>query len=129
MNVISGNHNANVWLYEIAGLVSIQGNFIGPDKTGTNSMQQGPGTTGVEVQGSDIALIGGAQLSQGNVISGNVNAIVVGDDNTATSQNNLIQGNWIGYASDGKTVMPNSGGGLLRPTFLKTQRNAGIHDE
>lgn len=72
-NVISGNTNSGVFLDDISTSASIQGNFIGPDVTGTQTVAIPLGTgnaAGILVLGPG-ATVGGLTAGQGNLISGN----------------------------------------------------------
>jgi hypothetical protein len=86
----------------------IQGNFIGPDLTGTNS----PGNSGNGIWvGSSGNLIGGTDPVAGNVISANAtNGIVFSG---AAANNNTVQGNLLGVGADQFTAMSNGLHGIL----------------
>jgi len=86
----------------------IQGNFIGPDLTGTNA----PGNSGNGIWvGSSGNLIGGTDPVTGNVISANAtNGIVFSG---AAANNNTVQGNLIGKGADQVAAMGNGQHGIL----------------
>jgi parallel beta-helix repeat protein len=87
-NVISGNHDYGIQLFDAGNLV--QGNYIGTDVTGTHSLGN---TNGVVITGSSI-LIGGTATGAGNVISGNtLYGVEISDSG---SSGNVVQGNIIG---------------------------------
>jgi hypothetical protein len=95
VNVISGNTVHGVQLSGGQGVL-VQGNFIGTDKTGSNSVPNN--LDRVNLSGTTKYVIGGSQPSLGNVISGNKGDGITAPGNTAT-QTNTIQDNWIGIAS------------------------------
>ncbi len=87
-----------------AANVSVKGNFIGTDPTGTQDL--GNGFAGVYVNGAGFAFIGGSQLADRNLISGNgADGVLVEADNS------LIQRNLIGLNKDG-AVLGNSRDGV-----------------
>lgn len=120
-NVISGNgvglviHRSSLGSAADGNLVS--GNLIGMTADGTAPL---PNSTGVDIEGGSNNLVGSSthphsKLGAGNVISGNVNGIVVQavfTDNAAYSPGtgNVISGNTIGTAADGTTPMGNGHG-------------------
>jgi len=104
-NLISGNGYAGVL---IGGATTrnntIAGNWIGVKPSGQAALQNA--VAGMIVKdGAHDNLIGGA--SQGNLLSGNETGINV-DGGIATT----IAGNTIGLAADGRTPLPNTGGGI-----------------
>jgi hypothetical protein len=109
-NIISSNFRAGVSLSGTGNVV--QGNFIGPNASGTMSVGGGNEDGGIAVFGGNGNLIGGTVLGAGNVISGNRGAgpmdaagifIVTGNDNR-------IQGNYIGTNATGTAALPNHNG-------------------
>src|SRR6202171_5885136 len=114
-NVISGNHGGGgsgrgiVVAIGISNNV-IQGNLIGTDATGTQTLGNGLG--GVEIFGA-ANVIGGTDVMARNVISGNGrNGILMGTD-SAPVHDNLIQGNFIGTDITGTNMLGNAGDGVL----------------
>ncbi len=95
----------------------VQGNFLGTDATGLKvgrvANGQGTKTTafdGLDVDSTQNTLIGGADPSFKNVISGNgADGIKV---SSSTSFNVRIQGNDIGVGVDGVTPLGNAGNGV-----------------
>lgn len=84
-NVISGNLSG---VTLISDGNSVQGNYIGVDKTGTVPLSNDQ--SGVEIAFADDNVIGGTSPSAGNVISGNdVGVRIIGD-------RNKVLGNTIG---------------------------------
>ena len=106
-NVISGNtlHGVDIAGAGTTGNV-VSGNYIGTTADGTGSLtftQQG----GVRLSGgATLNTIGGTQTGAGNVISGigNGSGILV---TGATTDNNTIQGNFIGTNAAGTAVISN----------------------
>ena len=89
---------------------TIQGNYIGTDITGT--LDLGNGVHGISIsQGSSENLIGGTEAGAGNLISGNgeFGIIIVNPG----SNNNSIQGNFIGTDVTGSADLGNSFIGVL----------------
>ncbi len=107
-NVISGNTGNGIILFGsgTAGNV-VQGNFIGTDPTGTNTL--GNGSSGVMIVGPGNT-IGGTLAGAGNVISGNQAGGVTMFGNGTTS--NLVQGNFIGTDSSGTKALGNGASGV-----------------
>jgi hypothetical protein len=110
-NIISGNnepwsfvrHSLYHWQYHVAG------NYIGTDSTGL--LDRGNTLNGIQVEnGASFNTIGGSSISQRNVISGNnVNGmLIIG----ASTNNNTIQGNWIGINAAGNATLGNSANGI-----------------
>ena len=109
-NVISGNAingpNGNIKLLSNnSGLgVTVQGNYIGTDVTGTRAIA--PTTSGILIHGSNN-VIGGTAPGAGNVISGNVHGIHVNSINLIPVSGTVIQGNLIGLNASGDGQLPN----------------------
>jgi hypothetical protein len=104
-NLISGNFGDGVLLNPALGPGNtIQGNLIGTDVTGANSLANGG--NGVEIAGSGV-LVGGTIPRAGNVISGNdQNGILILPSFAffLPTNSNLVQGNFVG--TDGTTTRP-----------------------
>lgn len=108
-NVISGNAingpNGNIMLpVNSSGGVTVQGNYIGTDLTGTRAI--GPTTTGILIRSSNN-VIGGTAPGAGNLISGNIIGIRVGGGSQNGVAGNIIQGNLIGLNALGTAPLPN----------------------
>ncbi len=106
-NVISGNGQQGVWLVGTGGNVTgnaVQGNLIGLDATGLNSLPNG--NAGVGISSAAGNQIGGTASGAGNVISGNSDAGIffVGAGTTG----NQVQGNFIGTDSSGTLARGNA---------------------
>ncbi|MBC8097187.1 MAG: right-handed parallel beta-helix repeat-containing protein [Akkermansiaceae bacterium] len=109
-NVISGNAGSGVEISYAAFGNLIQGNFVGPDKTGANASANGG--EGIYIHDGAIGnFIGGAAPGAGNVISGNdYRGILATGLNTSS---NLIQGNLIGLQADGTNALGNNWDGVV----------------
>ena len=106
-NVISGNTTAGIKLS--APDNAINSNLIGTDPTGTLDRGNGTGILlGPEATGT---LIGGANNTLRNIISGNDLGIATATGAT-TANGNQIQNNFIGTAMNGTSPLPNSQDGI-----------------
>src|SRR5947199_6347654 len=81
----------------------MQGNYIGPDTTGT--MDVGKAEAGITVSASNN-FIGGTASGAGNVISGNNRIGILFD----RANGNTVQGNYVGVDVTGSVAMENVGG-------------------
>ena len=99
-NVISGNASQAIFIDGGGNGNRILGNFIGPDRAGTTSVQL-VGTDGITDAGTATE-IGGAASGEGNVISGNFTAVTLFGSDT------VVQGNLIGPNAAGTEALPNS---------------------
>ncbi len=105
-NVISGNGNSSgidsCALYLSSnGNNLVQGNLIGTDITGTQSI---PNIEGIVVA-STSNTIGGTTAGAGNVVSGNSSNNSAGI--VVSSNNNLLEGNMIGTSAAGNAALAN----------------------
>jgi hypothetical protein len=111
-NLISGNGNDGVRLEAGSGTGNlIEGNFIGPDVTGTLAIGNGslgftPLFGGVDLE-ADGNTVGGTTAGAGNVISGNT-----GDGVALGSSNNLVASNFVGTNAAGTAALANSKNGV-----------------
>ena len=117
-NVISGNYDYGIYISDnnTAGTV-VKGNFIGTDARGMNPV---PNTyMGVGVwNGAFNTVIGGTTAGARNVISGNGNNGI--STGFGLSGGNVIEGNYIGVASNGLTAIPNNGDGVYVESSLQS---------
>ncbi len=106
-NVISGNITG-IWLENSSATnVTIAGNYIGTDATGTLALGNNVGI--LADVGSSNNTIGGATAAFRNVISGNLSNGVVID----SASSNVIEGNVIGTDYTGTANLGNGGDGVL----------------
>ncbi len=109
-NIISANGKHGILINNCgAGSNNIvQGNYIGTDIDGTNTI--GNGWSGVVILNSEDALVGGTKVSARNIIAGNRYGVrLYGND----SHNNLVQGNYIGTDFSGMIALPNRSAGVF----------------
>ena len=111
-NVISGNGEQGIY-FDNVNNSTISGNYIGTDVNGTGDVNGAASDTlksGIYLgNGSSDNLVGGTSANARNVLSGNnhYGFEVLG----ATSQNNLLQGNYIGTTASGLAALGNTNGG------------------
>jgi titin len=114
-NIISGNTGTGVGISGTS--IRVQGNYIGTDVTGTRALGNG---TGVASAGSVMTggLIGGTDPGAGNLISGNGrDGVFLGRD----SNDNVVQGNFIGTDVTGTAALDNGRAGVYLETALRNQ--------
>ena len=107
-NLISGNGRNGVQIDTTSDNI-IQGNYIGTNISGTADL--GNSGAGIGIFQEQNNVVGGTVFGAGNLISGNDTNGIELNGNAAT--NNLIQGNFIGTASDGNTPLGNTQNGIL----------------
>jgi len=109
-NVIAGNELSNISLdLNSSGPgVTVQGNYIGTDVTGSRALLNSNIGSGINISTSNN-LIGGLVPEAQNLISGNAVGILFRFDNP---QGNVIQGNLIGLNAAGTGPIPNTQGGI-----------------
>ncbi len=125
-NIIAGNNfnNVSIGSFGAAAPVTVQGNYIGTDVTGTRAL----GATNVGIQiGSNNNLVGGVVPGARNVISGNITGVQLSFSNVV---GNVIQGNFIGLNAAGTAPLGNTGQGIFitgaaNTTIGGTQPEAG----
>ena len=110
-NIISGNGviggfgNISIGSNSSGSGVTVQGNYIGTDVTGTRAIAES--LSGIHIS-SENNVIGGLAPGAGNVISGNRIGIQIGGSITVTIQGTVIQGNLIGLNATGTGQVPNT---------------------
>lgn len=117
-NVIAGSLETGLLIAGTLALSAnnlVQGNFIGTNAAGTAAIPNGSTTTpngGVVIRGRATAnVIGGTAAGARNVISGNRgDGILIVDTGT---NNNRVEGNFIGTNSAGTAALGNSGEGIF----------------
>jgi hypothetical protein len=87
----------------------VEGNYIGTDITGFVALPNS--NDGVLIDGAPNNLIGGTSAGSRNILSGNTGRGIEIAQGPATG--NRIQGNYIGLAHDGDTVLGNGGDGVF----------------
>jgi len=112
-NVISGNLGSGIEITYGSGFV-IQGNFIGPDVTGTKALGNG---MGINDSGGVGAMIGGAGPGEGNLVSGNHG---YGMYLYNGASDTTVYGNLVGTDVTGTLPLPNITG------IASSNSNAGI---
>jgi uncharacterized repeat protein (TIGR01451 family) len=106
-NLISGNDGNGILIFGAAAATNrLEGNFIGTNFSGNGLV--GNAGDGVFIGGdAHDNTVGGTATGARNVISGNINGIHILKGTVAT-QNNLIQGNYIGTDSTGAIAFGNT---------------------
>jgi|GEM_PF-715997 len=117
--LIINNFGFNGINLQDADNVTIEGNYIGTDSTGSSA--QANGINGILLDaGADNNIIGGTTAAQRNIISGNtVNGI-----NVVTNTGNTILGNYIGLNAAGTAAVANQGVGI-ESVFSATNLTVG----
>jgi trimeric autotransporter adhesin len=109
-NVISGNGDYGISLITLSNNNVIQGNYIGVGSNGTTALGNTNG--GIYLQESSGNQIGGTAAGAGNVISSNTGAGIELWGPASTSDNNIIQGNFIGTNAAGTADLGNTAEGI-----------------
>ena len=110
-NIISANTEIGIYI-ESADSNIVQGNYIGPDITGTRAFEYAPDSA-IQANGVEINttgqhnLIGGNTPEARNIISGNR---VYGCIYYGNCAHNNIAGNYIGTDATGENALPNATG-------------------
>ncbi len=115
-NVISGNSQDGIAIGAGANGVTIQGNRVGTNATGTTTLANGG--DGVAVN-ADNTQIGGTTALVRNLISGNA-----GDGLQLSGDSNTVQGNYIGVDVAGSGLLSNNLQGI-RVTFNADNNTIG----
>lgn len=115
-NIVSGNNGDGILVFgEDANNNLIQGNIIGTDFFGSIAM--GNSLNGIQLKDAEDTLVGGSTFQARNIISGNLGdgLLITG----SKSQNNSIQGNYIGVAANATTSI----GNLLNGIEVQSMKN------
>jgi titin len=108
-NVVSGNGGSGLYLNGAATKGNlVQGNYLGTDRTGTVAIHNAG--DGVTLNGAPGNTIGGTNTGAGNLLSGNSQGGV--GLKGAGSDNNLVQGNFIGTDASGRRALGNTFSGI-----------------
>jgi parallel beta-helix repeat protein len=117
-NLISGNTGNGVWITGSGTTANlVQGNFIGTTADGSQAL--GNGGDGVQIAGgaSNNTIGGASQVNAngqlagaGNLVSGNETGVFITDSGT---NNNLVQGNYIGTDRTGTRALGNRASGVI----------------
>lgn len=95
-----------------ANTITIRGNFIGTDPTGTMALPNATGGFGIRTNGArNGAIIGGPGPADRNLISGDRQGGIIGS--LAGGTGILIQGNFIGPDKTGMVALTTAGAGLV----------------
>src|SRR5262249_40879288 len=111
-NVISGGAYFGIDLYPNDDHVTIQGNLIGTNATGTAALGN---TNGIYmIFNVQDVLIGGIDPAARNVISGNFGSgVTIASNGVDPDCNNItLQGNYIGTNISGEEALPNLADGI-----------------
>ena len=106
-NLISGNTTAAIDI-QTSDSNSVAGNLIGTTVTGLASLENREGI--FLSGGASHNIIGGTTAAARNIISGNNGEGI--HIQTAGSDSNVVQGNYIGLGSNGSTPVGNGGNGI-----------------
>jgi hypothetical protein len=108
--IINGFGGDGVFLSGPGGNV-LEGNYIGLNAAGTEKLANGD--TGIRIE-SPNNRIGGRDISQRNVVSGNAGRDILGGIFIygASATGNVVQGNFIGLDADGLNAIGNEGRGV-----------------
>jgi parallel beta-helix repeat protein len=119
-NLISGNTNDGFDVGFFAIDVTIQGNFIGTDVTGTAAL---PNALGISTDNPSPTglVIGGTGAGEGNLVSGNTTTGM-----NVQADGALIQGNFIGVDASRLLPLPNKGVGLSVQSATATPASPSI---
>lgn len=108
-NLISGNGGSGLVVFNGSSFCQIKGNKVGVNGLGNASIPNG--VHGISIYTNTLNLtIGGANLNEGNLVSGNLFYGINIDDN---SHNANIQGNKIGTDITGNTAIGNGNHGIF----------------
>jgi titin len=105
-NLISGNRQDGIRVFNNA--VTVQGNLIGTDITGTQPL--GNGSNGVYLRAANN-VVGGPEAGAGNLIAANgADGIAIMSSGSLVSSGNVVQGNFVGTDITGTRALGNTRG-------------------
>ncbi len=109
-NLVAGNADSGITPNNNSDGWTIQGNYVGLDKTGMAALPNCTSSDAgaLSLDHSDNITVGGPQSTATNVISGNISFGIAPHNVDGL----LIQNNLIGAAADGVTAVPNGGIGI-----------------
>ncbi len=109
-NLISGNDGHSIAVQPGYLGTTIQGNYVGTDAAGFAAVPNGQaaasGSGAILIEGA-TSTVGGANVGEGNLISGNAHGGL-----TLASSGNTVQGNLIGTDAGGVAALSNQGDGI-----------------
>ncbi|TWU08136.1 LamG-like jellyroll fold domain-containing protein [Stieleria varia] len=105
-NVISGNTNNGIVGSGAANNTQIIGNYLGTDKTGMNLISNL--VHGIWYGDSTGVIVGGDDVAERNIVASDGFGI-----SFFNTDNSFIQGNYVGLAVDGSTVLGNDWAGII----------------
>jgi hypothetical protein len=106
-NIISGNGGDGVFVGSNGTNAIVQGNYIGPDISGSVALTNGG--SGVRVDASGV-LVGGTNVAARNLISGNN---LYGVEIQSGARDVVVQGNYLGLNVSGSLAISNRQYGVL----------------
>ena len=106
-NIIAGNGFVGISIQN-SDRITIQGNLIGTDSTGTENL--GNDSDGILLGVTSACTVGGESLGARNIISGNA---LFGIDLSSSASNCTIQGNFIGTDVSGSFGIGNNSGMVI----------------
>lgn len=118
-NVVSANREAGISLDGSTDIL-VRANRVGTAADGTCARDRqercplGNANVGVYLRDTSGSVVGGSKEGEGNVVAGNAHGqrlagIAIGG---TRARGNRVVGNLVGLAANGRTVVPNGGGGV-----------------
>lgn len=99
--IIIKDHQGPAVTFTNKGGNTVEGCYLGTDSDGLTDQATATAGSGVRIENCDDNTVGGSDLASHNVIVGGV-ALINSDENT-------VQGNYVGVGSDGETSLENNG--------------------
>ncbi len=119
-NLISGNLQGGVHVSISAGNI-IKGDVIGLNPSGSLAIPNS--AFGISISGGTSNTIGGASVSDRNIISGNN-----GDGVQISGMTNLVEQDYIGTDFTGRNAFPNSGSGVVVTNGMSNRIGGQVTD-